>query len=227
MSIRDNVMRVVEEVEKAKEKAGTKEVVIVAVSKTFPPSAVEECIRAGIKNIGENRVQEAATKFEVVKRYNAVFHMVGHLQKNKVNKAVPMFDVIQSVDSVELAEKIAKKSESIGKTQTVLIEVNTSGEKNKFGIEPDRVDELIETVLNLPSLKLDGFMTVGPLTDDENEIRRSFSMLRKLREQMESLYGTTFPVLSMGMSDDFVVAIEEGSNMVRIGRKIFGERNYG
>ncbi len=187
---------------------------LVAVSKTFPAADVDHVIAAGITDVGENKVQEARDKKPSVAG-NSRWHLIGHLQSNKAKDAVRLFDVIQTVDSVELAEKIARGADSAGKPQEVLLQVNIGREPQKSGADPDAVAELVRRIGALPSLRLAGLMTIPPVSDDA---RPFFRALRAMRDDL----GLT--ELSMGMTDDFEVAIEEGATIVRVGRAIFGNR---
>ena len=198
------------------------EIRLVAVTKNFSPELINRAVDLGIKEIGENRVQEAMSKFDQV-RSGVVWHMVGHLQRNKVKKALEIFDMIQSLDSERLAKEISKRCK---KRVPVLIEVNTSGEATKFGIEPAQLSELVALILSLKNLDLQGLMTIGPgwaITDPEAS-RPCFRLLGDLKKKIEDDFGLGLPILSMGMSSDFEVAIEEGSTMIRVGTAIFGPR---
>jgi pyridoxal phosphate enzyme (YggS family) len=192
------------------------EVHLVAVSKTFPAADIELAIAAGMTNIGENKVQEAREKKPGVSA-PARWHLIGHLQSNKVKDAVRLFDVIQSVDSYELAERISRVAESAGKRQEVMLQVNIGREDQKSGIDPDDVSGLVRRVSELPSLHLGGLMAIPPLGEAE-AMRPYFRQLRALRD------GLGLEELSMGMTDDFEVAIEEGATLIRVGRAIFGSR---
>lgn len=200
------------------------EVAIVAVTKTVPPQRIQEAIDAGIEILGENRVQEALSKIGLVKG-KITWHMVGHLQRNKVKKALDIFDLIQSVDSYELACEIDRHSAQRNRRTDVLLEVNTSGEPTKFGIKPQQTVELVSRIKDLPNINIVGLMTIGAFTEDERTVRKCFSTLRELGEKIESSFSDIdIKWLSMGMSSDYIWAIQEGSNMVRIGTAIFGER---
>ena len=201
------------------------EVLIVAVSKTFPPEAIREAVAAGIAHIGENRVQEAYQKFQALGRI-ATWHMVGHLQTNKVKRALEFFDWIHSVDSLHLAEEINKRAERLGREFVdVLVEVNTSGEASKYGVSPSEAAGLVEKIDALPKVRVQGLMTIAPIVEDPEEARPYFVQLRELRDELlRKGAAESLPHLSMGMTDDFEVAVEEGATMVRIGRAIFGER---
>ena len=205
----------------------TDKVAFVAVSKT---RTVEEMKTAEkfscIEFFGENRVQEAEAKRKDYGTSRIPWRLIGHLQANKARKAVELFDAIDSLDSVDLAQRVDRIAGETGKVMPVLIEVNTSGEASKSGIDPENFAQLAEKVMTLRNLRLDGLMTVGPITDSELEIRRAFAELRDLRENAKGITGLTLPVLSMGMSGDFELAIQEGSTMVRIGTLLFGARVY-
>lgn len=223
-SIIDNIRHTLDRVRAAEQHSGreTGEVRVVGITKTLGPEVIREAISEGITEIGENRVQEAAWKFsEVEGEFKK--HLVGHLQTNKVKKAVELFDVIHSVDSLKLASKIADQN-AVGKE--LLLEVNTSGESTKFGVEPDSVIDILSEISETAGLNIDGLMTIGPHTDDENEIRTAFKKLKRLYDKAakSEIDGIEMKSLSMGMTNDFEIAIEEGATMVRIGRALFGER---
>jgi pyridoxal phosphate enzyme (YggS family) len=199
------------------------EITIVAVTKTFPPETVEEALRAGLTHIGENRIQEAERKVEVI-RERGSFHLIGNLQSNKVKKAVSMFDWIQTIDDYDIAFEISKRAVEQGRKVQVLIEVNSSGESQKHGAEPDEVLKIAERVMSLPQLTLRGLMTVGPLTDDVAAIQRAFGETFLQFTKLQKLCGKQIDTLSMGMSDDYELAIREGSTMIRLGSVLFGRR---
>lgn len=199
------------------------EIRILAVTKTHSPETIAMAVAAGLREVGESRVQEAESKIMKLGPI-ARFHMVGHLQSNKVKKAVQLFDVIQSVDSIHLAEEISHRAGEAGKVIECLIEINSSGEPQKSGVEPEAAGVLVGRVKTLPNIRLTGLMTVGPLTDDEIMIRKSFRLGRKIFEHGQDLVGEQFTVLSMGMSDDYGLAILEGATMIRIGTALFGSR---
>lgn len=206
-----------ERVARAAERAGRSpaDVTIVAVSKLFPTQAIEEAAAAGIAHIGENRVQEAAAKVSSLRHLPVTWHMIGHLQTNKAKTALELFDIIHSVDSLRLAEALSRRAE---RPIPVLLEVNVAGEASKFGLSPQEVLQTAEAVARLPHLDMRGLMTMAPLVSDPEEVRPVFRELRRLRDALG------LAELSMGMTDDFEVAIEEGATLVRIGRAIFGER---
>jgi pyridoxal phosphate enzyme (YggS family) len=223
----ENIQRVRERIEKACARAGRapEEVTLVAVSKTMGPERVREAVDAGLTLFGENRLQEAASKIEAL-RGDLTWHMVGHLQRNKVKKAVAVFDMIQSVDSYDLALEIDRRSSEMGKAMEVLVEVNTSGEETKFGSRPQDSVDLVEKISHLNGIAVKGLMTIGAFTADEGALRSCFITLRELarKTQEAGISGVEMRYLSMGMTSDFEIAIEEGSNMVRIGTAIFGPR---
>ncbi|MBU0508334.1 YggS family pyridoxal phosphate-dependent enzyme [bacterium] len=206
------------------------EVTVVAITKTFPASYISNAYALGIRHFGENRVQEMLDKLGdgKVQRecHEATLHLVGHLQSNKVRKALQVASAVDSVDSFHLAQAIDRVADELGRAVRILIEVNTSGEPQKYGIPPNQVLSLAESILPLPSLRLAGFMTVGPNVDDEDSIRRSFAELRKrFQEVKEKLHPSHWSVLSMGMSGDYPIAIEEGATEIRLGTALFGTRS--
>jgi pyridoxal phosphate enzyme (YggS family) len=217
--IRANVDTVRQRIEQACQRSGRppSEITLVAVTKTVDPPAVAAAFAAGISHFGENRVQEAATKIEQLAALtpHPTWHMVGHLQTNKAKKAVEIFDLIQSVDSIKLAEVLSQRTP---KTLPILLEVNIAGEDSKSGFSIDEVAPALEAISGLPNIVIKGLMTIAPLVDDPEEVRPVFRKLRSLRDSLGLEH------LSMGMTDDFEFAIEEGATMVRIGRAIFGER---
>jgi hypothetical protein len=227
LAIADNVREVRDRIEAAASRAlrDPGDVRLVAVTKTVEPALIIEAIEAGVTCIGENRVQEAGRKFKgglpPVEK-----HLVGHLQTNKVRKALPLFDMIQSVDSVRLAREISIACESMGADIDVLVEVNTSGEETKFGLEPDETVAALEEMADLPGLNILGLMTIGAFLPDPEDVRPCFRRLRELRSIIEErvIPGVSMEHLSMGMTNDYQVAIEEGATIVRVGRAIFGER---
>ena len=226
MSLKSKLSQIKENIFTAKEKAGLgSSVKIIAVTKTRPFSIIKECYQSGIKSIGENRVQEADYKFksfldmpEMERRF------IGHLQSNKINKCLELFDTIDSIDSVKLSNKISKKGNHLGKPISVLLEVNTSGETQKHGFLPGEEDEML-SCLELPGINVKGLMTVGPNTNDEKKIRNFFARLRNLKTSLNKQSGGAHLLeLSMGMSGDYQYAVEEGSTMVRLGTILFGPR---
>jgi PLP dependent protein len=230
MAIKGNLLKVKERIFLVCSKINRdpNSITIVCVTKGRAPQEMKEAVEAGITDIGENRVREAIIKYNELSaiRYplSAIqWHMIGHLQTNKVKEAVNLFGLIQSVDSLRLAQEIDRHAASINKLQDILIEVKTSPEETKFGIKPDEVAEVIEEAAKFKNINIKGFMTIAPIVDNPEETRPYFRVLRELRDQIYRLPITDYrlPILSMGMTDDFEVAIEEGSNMVRTGRAIF------
>jgi pyridoxal phosphate enzyme (YggS family) len=224
MSIKDNVERLMMQIDRAATRADRDpdEITIVAVSKSFPAERIEEALACGIKIIGENRVQEANKKYSVLGE-KVDWHMVGHLQTNKVKDALKIFKMIQSLDSLHLAEEIDKRA-----TDRIecLIEVNTSKEPTKFGISTNEVFDFYESIKKYRKIDIQGLMTIGPgwAIEDPEASRSCFRALRDLREEMSQEFDQPFPTLSMGMTADYEVAIAEGSTMIRIGTAIFGRR---
>ena len=213
MMIKENILNI---------KRGIAEAIsIVAVSKGRSIEEIKEAVASGITDIGENKVQEAMRKYYELRNINR--HLVGHLQANKAKDAVEIFDLIQSVDSLRLVEEIDKQACRIKKTQDILIQVNTSGEKTKFGLKPDDTIGVIEESLKFKNINIKGLMTIAPLVDNPEKARPYFRLLRELRDKINALHIThnRLHILSMGMTDDFKIAITEGSNMVRLGRAIF------
>lgn len=231
MSISDNIVAVRERVAAAARRAGLRpeEIALMAVSKTHPAERIREAYHAGFRLFGENRVQEFAGKAGAVADLaGAEWHMIGHLQTNKAGKAAELFSAVDSVDSVKLAEKLDAGARSVGKKLSVLIEVNVGGEAAKSGVAPEsrEVEELLAAAPRFEALQFRGLMTVPPFTDDPEEARPYFRKLRALRDAiaLRRLPAVAMDVLSMGMSHDFEVAIEEESNCVRVGTAIFGVR---
>ncbi|MGD8718779.1 MAG: YggS family pyridoxal phosphate-dependent enzyme [Candidatus Zixiibacteriota bacterium] len=225
-SIADNVRAVRDRIAAAAERAGRdpEDVCLVAVSKTRTPEEVRAAVAAGVTVVGENRVQEAEGKIGELANLDCRWHMVGHLQRNKAGRAVGLFDMVESLDSRRLADALAARAAEADLVLPILIEVNTSGEESKFGVPPEEAADFAAYVASMPALSLEGYMTVGPLGGGEAATAAAFAKLRRLFEEGRAALGPAFRYLSMGMTDDFELAIEEGSNMVRVGRAIFGER---
>jgi len=228
--IKENVSRIRQRILKVCSKINQDpgKITIIAVSKGRSLEQVKEAIDAGISDIGENKVQEAVSKYNELyaKRYtlNAIeWHMVGHLQTNKVKDAVKIFDLIQSIDSMRLAEEIDKEAAKINKIQDILIEIKTSPEESKFGLKADEAIKVITGLTKFKNINIKGLMTIAPIVDNPEKTRPYFRMLRELRNMINgsAVMGYELGVLSMGMTDDFEIALEEGSNMVRLGRAIF------
>jgi pyridoxal phosphate enzyme (YggS family) len=227
MTIRENLEKVKERIAAACARVGRspEEIALVAASKTVGPDRIQEAVDAGVHVVGENRVQEAAGKIAAVSG-DVTWHMIGHLQRNKAARAIELFDMIQSVDSLRLARELDKRSAEAGRSMDILVEVNTSGEETKFGIVPDAAVDAVGEMSDLPHLAVRGLMTIGAFTDDEGTVRKCFSRLRGLAEEVRraGFAGVEMKYLSMGMTSDFEPAIEEGSDMVRLGTAIFGPR---
>ena len=201
------------------------DVTVVAVSKTMTRAAVDEAFALGLRCFGENRVQEARDKFAEPLPPGGSIHLIGQLQSNKARPACRLFDCIESVDRVSLVETLAQEARKADRRMPVLIQVNVAGETQKAGCAPDEAMALAQQVVGTDTLRLDGLMTIAPLVADMEETRPIFRALRELRDRLQDrLDGYDLPVLSMGMSNDFAVAITEGATHVRIGRAIFGER---
>ncbi len=200
---------------------------LVAAAKTRKPEEILEAIEAGIKIIGENYVQETERAHEVVDN-KAKWHFIGHLQKNKVKKAVRLFDMIETVDSVEIAKEVDQRCAQIGKIMPVLIEINIGREKQKSGVFPENTEQLAKVISAFPNIRVMGLMTMGPLSGNPEDSRPYFVEMKKLFEKIKKLNLPNIEMrhLSMGMTNSYKIALEEGANIVRIGSKIFGERGY-
>lgn len=223
-TIRENLLQVMERIKRAAQRAGRdpQEIKLVAVSKTVEVSRIKEAIDAGVSILGENYVQEAKKKIEEIGR-QVEWHFIGHLQTNKAKYAVRLFDMIHSVDTLPLAEELNRRAEKEGQVIKVMIEVNLSGESTKFGTEEEKVFELAKKIFELRNLSLVGLMTMPPYFESPEMSRPYFIKLRQLKERMEK-EGIPLKELSMGMSNDFEIAIEEGATYVRVGTAIFGPR---
>jgi pyridoxal phosphate enzyme (YggS family) len=231
MSISQNVDEIRERIVAAARRAGRNpaDITLMAVSKTFAPGHIREAYATGLRVFGENRVQEFSGKAEALNDLEAAeWHMIGHLQTNKASKTVELFTAVDSVDSLRLAEKLNSSAQQIGKKLAILIEINVGGEAAKSGIpaESPELEELLQAAPKLEHLEFRGLMTVPPFTDDPRQAGPHFRKLRELRDRIvaKKWPGVNMEVLSMGMSHDFEVALEEGSTCVRIGTAIFGER---
>ena len=228
MNLEKNLKQVLENIASSKKKSSWgQSVELIAATKTREISTIEECCQLGIKTIGENRVQEAEEKFSYFPGFKKIKkRFIGHLQTNKVKKCLNIFDTVDSIDSLKLATKVNNASKKINKKPECLIEVNTSGEPQKRGFSPKVSEELI-SCFNLTELKIVGLMTVGPNTNNEKTLRLAFILLRQLKDKINNELGSvTLTELSMGMTNDYEVAIQEGSTMVRVGTGLFGVRNY-
>ena len=197
---------------------------LVAVSKTHPPEALQEAVANGVLLFGESRLQEAKAKIPLLPP-RCRWHFIGHLQKNKIRQALPLFELLHGVDSSQTAREIDRIAAELGLFPKVLLEVNLAGECSKFGFTQDALLREFDGLLQLPRLHIDGLMTIPPPAPDPENSRRYFAGLRELRDQLSKAAGLPLPVLSMGMSGDYVVAVEEGATLVRIGSALFGARS--
>ena len=225
--ITKNLTRLREKIEESCDRSGRKsdEVKLIAVSKYFGVDAIIEAKNCGLTDFGENRAQELTLKYERLSD-SVIWHFIGTLQKNKVKYAVKAADLIHSVDSLELVEEINHRAENLGKQQKILLEVKTSEEETKSGLETENeILSLVKRCSELRHIKLKGLMTMAPLAEDTNIIRKSFRDLRNLKDKINNK-GYHLTELSMGMTSDFEIAIEEGATMIRIGSAIFGDRDY-
>lgn len=228
--VKENLMEVESRVQAACKRAGRprEDVLLIAVSKTKPVELIREIMETGTKDFGENKVQEMCSKIEEIKE-PLNWHLIGHLQRNKVKYIVDKACLIHSVDSLRLAEEIQKEAVKKGVDKVpVLIEVNMAQESSKDGINASETEELVREIAKLPNVQIRGLMTIAPFVDDPEENRVHFQAMRRLRDQLKAMDipGVEMTELSMGMTNDFEVAIEEGATMVRVGTAIFGERNY-
>lgn len=229
MMLKENLYDVQKRVEAACQRAGrdAREVTLIAVSKTKPVSMIEEIMDEGVIDFGENKPQELRDKYEVLPK-NLKWHMIGHLQRNKVKYIIDKACMIHSVDSLRLAETIQQEAMKLDLIMPVLIEVNIAREDSKFGVSPEETEELVHQAAKLPNLKVEGLMTIAPFVEKAERNRVYFSNLRKLYVDIKSknIDNVNMCNLSMGMTGDYEIAIEEGATLVRVGTGIFGERNY-
>ncbi len=219
MTFRENVRLILSELPDGVE--------LVAAVKTRQPEEVLEAVESGVKIVGENYVQEAERAYQVIGK-KVKWHFIGHLQKNKVKKAVRIFDMIETVDSLEIGREIDKRCAQIGKIMPVLIEINSGRERQKSGVFPEKAGQLVKEISTCHNIRIMGLMTMGPLFGNPEDLRPYFRETRKLFENIRKLNlpNVDMRYLSMGMTDSYKIAIEEGANIVRIGSKIFGERDY-
>lgn len=226
-SIRENWLVLRDRIARAAEGAGRRggDIEVIAVSKTRSAEEIEAAQQCGLTIVGENRVQEAEEKKAAV-GVSLSWHMIGHLQSNKAGKVVELFDVVQSVDRLSLAQVLARRAEAVGRRLDILLQVNTAGTASQSGADPERTVDLVGQVADLPALHIRGLMTIGAHSEDERLVRASFARLRRLAEAVEAagMDGVEMRDLSMGMSGDFEWAIAEGSTMVRLGTALFGVR---
>ena len=225
-SIAENLERVCKQIAHAAAEAGRAigEIELVAITKTHPAEKVREAIEAGQTLFGESRVQEARVKIPELPS-NVRWHFVGHLQKNKIRYALPLFELFHSVDSLALAQEMNRIATDAGMHPRVLLEVNVAGEGSKFGFSPDKLREQMEELLALQRLSILGLMTVPPLADKAEASRRYFVQLHALRDRIQAEFHVDLPHLSMGMTQDYAIAVEEGATLVRVGTAVFGERS--
>ena len=241
MSITDNLKQIHEEITTACAKVNRDpgEVTLVAVSKTKPVYDILEAIEAGQQHFGENRVEESIDKIPQVMEktdQTVTWHMMGHIQSRKVKHVLPLFDIIHSVDSVKLAQKLSRLAVENEQSVNILLETNVSGEEAKYGFDgynwrhnPQTKDQLwqeFDSIIKLPNLNVCGLMTMAPFVDDMDVIRPVFADLFALRDTLSNAFDVPMPELSMGMTNDYQIAIEEGATIIRVGRAIFGERQY-
>ena len=227
--IQENIKLVEENIKKACEKVGrdVNEVTLIAVSKTKPYTAIEEALPTGVKDYGGNKVQELCDKYEILPK-DIKWHMIGHLQRNKVKYLVGKASLIHSVDSIRLAEQIEKEYAKADEIANILIEVNMAQEESKFGITSEETEQLVREIAKFPHIRIKGLMTIAPYTDNPESNRVDFRNMKKLSVDIENknIDNVSMSVLSMGMTGDYQVAVEEGATLVRVGTGIFGERNY-
>jgi len=219
MTVKQNVSQIIRELPDGVE--------LVAAAKTRQPEEILEAVEAGVKIVGENYVQEAVRGYEVIGN-KAKWHFIGHLQRNKVKKAVTIFDMIETVDSVEIAREIDKRCTQIGKIMPVLIEINSGREKQKSGVFPEEAEQLVKEISTCPNLRVMGLMTMGPRFGNPEDSRPYFVETKRIFDRIKKLNlpNVEMRYLSMGMTNSYKIAIEEGANIVRVGSKIFGERGY-
>jgi PLP dependent protein len=225
VSVAENLERVREQITQAAARAGraVNEIELVAITKTHPAEKVREAVEAGYTLFGESRVQEARAKIPELPS-NLRWHFVGHLQKNKIRHALPLFELFHGVDSLALAQEIDRIAAEEGAHPRALLEVNVAGEGSKFGFKAETLRAEIGSLLALPRLSIEGLMCIPPLAEDAEASRKFFEQLRELRNSLEKEFDVKFPHLSMGMTQDFSIAVEEGATLVRVGTAIFGER---
>ena len=225
-AIQDRLPTIQDQMEEAATKAGRSvdEVKLIAVTKGHPPEAISAAIEHGLTEIGENRVESLEQKVPLFQENRPTWHMIGHLQRRKAKSAVQLADMIHSIDSIQLAERVNRMAIEMEKRVSVLIQVNASGEATKGGFIPEETQEAAERIAALGQVAPVGLMTMAPFTTDEHVIRQTFAVLRRTGEGLSHLPGLASPELSMGMSNDFSIAIEEGSTMIRLGTALLGAR---
>jgi hypothetical protein len=227
MSIKENIEKIREIIYRSAEKVGRNpdEIIILAASKTQSVERIKEAYNAGIRYFGENRVQEGIKKIQQLSDIKDIhWHLIGGLQTNKAKYAVKYFELIHSLDRASLAEELNKRAKKENKVQDVLIEVNIGEEESKYGVKPDNLNKLFEYSLGKENIRVLGLMCIPPYFENKEKSRPYFARLREMKEKLEKDFGLNLPHLSMGMSHDFDIAVEEGATIVRIGTAIFGER---
>ena len=226
MSLADNLLLIQQRIRAACDRVDREpnSLTLLAVTKTHPPEVIKTAVEAGLLFFGENKVQEAKAKIPLCPG-RARWHFIGHLQSNKCRDAVELFEMIESVDSLAIAQEISKRAEQAAKTMPVLLEVNVAGEASKFGYKPERLLAELKDLNKLPRLEIQGLMAVPPWSPTPESSRPHFQRLRELKAQAETELGAPLPHLSMGMSGDFEVAIEEGATIIRVGTALFGDRH--
>ncbi len=228
-NLQENILRVQANIEKALDRVGRDkdDVTLIAVTKTVDTDIIQKSLDLGLNNIGENRVQELQRKYEKI-GHRATWHMIGHLQTNKVKYILDKVSLIHSLNRISLAKELNKRAKNADRIIDVLIQVNVAEEESKFGFKTEEVIPFIESILPLENIKIKGLMTIAPYSKDPEEVRYVFKNLRKLKETIEgkNYKEVEMEYLSMGMTNDYEIAIEEGSNMVRVGTALFGKRNY-
>jgi len=224
-SIAENLERVRAQIAEATKRSGRKieDIDLVAITKTHPAEKVREAMEAGQTLFGESRVQEARAKIPELPS-SLRWHFVGHLQKNKIRYALPLFELFHGIDDVDLAQQMERVAAEEGMYPRVLLEVSVAGEGSKFGFQPNKLREQMEELLALPRVTMEGLMCIPPLAKEAEHSRKYFVQLRKLRDALEKEFAVKLPHLSMGMTSDYLVAVEEGATLVRVGTAIFGER---
>lgn len=227
--IQENLREVKDRIAHAAIRSGRQpeDITLIAVTKTLPVDVINAAIGFGVADIGENKVQEVTDKYEQVMG-GPKWHLIGHLQTNKVKYIIDKVALIHSVDSFRLAEEISKRAEKAGLIMDILVQINVAEESTKFGLSVEEVTELVEAISVLPGIRIKGLMTIAPFIDDEAELRKYFAQMKEIFETLKkTMYNKAdMTYLSMGMTNDYELAIEEGANMVRIGTGLFGARNY-
>jgi len=228
-NIKENILKVRENIRKAAERSGRTidDITLIAVTKTVEPERIAAAIDEGITDLGENRVQELCSKFDKLGK-PCNWHLIGHLQTNKVKYIIDKVKLIHSVDSLELAQEIQKRAKKADRIVDILVQVNVAQEETKFGIEAGETGKLVKEISTLPNIRVKGLMTIAPYAEKPEDVRYVFRKLKQIFDELASIKtdNVQMQYLSMGMSNDYEIAIEEGSNMVRIGTAIFGKRQY-